>query len=92
MELDIPTNEMLTKVLTNHLERVSYLAKRIETVNIRIKNIHSDKGSGKYELKLQINLTTGVSHRVKKIGYDLRECLHEALGDIEKLMKKNYKK
>ena len=92
LSLDYPTNAMLTKVVSDHLARVNYLAKSIGNINVHIKGLHAGSGVRKFELDLKIILSTGVSKSIKKVGYALRECLDEALTDIEKIMKKDYKK
>lgn len=92
MELDFPTNALLTKVIRDHIERVNYLAKDMKTIKVHIKGVHSGGGTRKYELTLKIVLKSGVMKRVQKVGYALRECLDEALTDIERIMKKEYKR
>jgi CBS domain-containing protein len=92
LELDYTTNSLLTKVVTDHLSRINYLVSEIAGIKVRIKPLHAGSGVRKFELELKVILTTGVTHRVKKAGYALRECLDEALSDTEKIMKKNYKK
>lgn len=92
LSLDYPTNALLTKVVTDHLARVNYLAKSIGAINVRIKGLHAGSGVRKFELDLKVILSTGVSKSIKKVGYAIRECLDEALTDVEKIMKKDYKK
>jgi len=92
LALDYPTNALLTKVVNDHLNKVNYLAKSISTINVHIKGLHAGSGVRKFELVLKIMLSTGVSKSISKVGYALRECLDEALTDIEKIMKKEYKK
>jgi|GEM_PF-2742687 len=92
LELDLPTNALLTKVVKDHLSRINYLAKNIAGIKVRIKPLHAGEGVRKFELNLKIQMTTGVKHRIEKVGYALRECLDEALTDAEKIMKKEYKK
>jgi len=92
LKLEYPTNALLTKVVSDHLNRVNYLAKSIAGIDVRVKGLHAGSGVRKFEIDLKVMLTTGVTQRVKKVGYALRECLDEALTDVEKLMKKNYKR
>ncbi len=92
LELDYPTNALLTKVVQDHLNKINNLAKNLSKIKIQIKSLHAGEGIRKFELTVKIILQSGKIHRNTKVGYALRETLDEALTNIERLMKKNYKK
>lgn len=92
LKIDYDTNVILTKVVTDHLNTVNYLAKNISSIMIYIKGVHSGKGVRKFQIDLKVDLNSGVTQHVSKVGYALRECLDETLTDVEKIMKKEYKK
>jgi hypothetical protein len=92
LDIDYPTRSLLTSIITNHLNKVNYLAKNIKSINVYIKGLHAGSGVRKFELDLKVHSTTGITHGVKKVGYALREILEEAFDNVEKKMKKNYKK
>lgn len=92
LKIDYPTNALLTKVVTDHLNAVNYLARNILSITVYIKAVHAGKGVRKFEIDLKVALNTGITQRISKVSYALRECLDEALTDVEKIMKKEYKK
>ncbi len=91
MKLDYLTNTLLTNVVEDHLIRISYLAKHIHKIRVNIKPLHEGEGARKYEMVLRVELTSGIMKRIKKVGYALRECLDEALTDMEKILLKEFK-
>lgn len=91
-KLDLETDMVLTKVVSDHLNTYNYLAKNMKSIDVHIKSLHAGEGTRKFELSLKVYLTSGVMKNVTKVGYALRECLDEALTDLEKLMKKDFGK
>ncbi len=92
LKLDYPTNQLLTKVLRDHLLRVQYLATGLTEVKVYIKPVHEGGGVRKHELSVTIYQKGGGVQRVKKIGYDLRDVFDDALTDLERLIMKDYKR
>lgn len=92
LKIDYVTNQMLTKVLKDHLLRVHYLATGLTEVKVYIKPVHEGGGVRKYELNVTVYQKGGGVQRLKKIGYDLRAVFDDALNDLERIIKKNYKR
>ncbi len=92
LKLDYAMNQLLTKVLRDHLLRVNYLAVGLNKVKVYIKPVHEGAGVRKYELNLTIYQRGGGVERTQKVGYDLRAVFDDALTDIERVMIKTYKK
>ncbi len=86
-ETDYLTNSLLTSITIDFIKKLSYI--KLSSVNIHIKPIHASEGK-KFELSVKV--VARKTYRSISNGYSLPELLRKALNDIEKVIKKEYKK
>ncbi len=87
-ETDYLTNSLLTSIIIDFINKLSYI--KLSSVNVHIKPIHTSGGFKKFELSVKV--VAGKTYRAVSNGYSLPDLIRKALSDVEKIIKKEYKK
>ncbi len=53
--IDSPSKDVLKKMISNHIHRISELCKKVDNLHITLKPIHERERSEKYEVHAKLN-------------------------------------
>jgi ribosome-associated translation inhibitor RaiA len=82
-ELETTEKAAVNKVFDHHLRRLTEITKKLQTLEVHLKKVHSREKSEKYEIKAML-IDSGKKFAASTVDRDLIAALHDVLGKLER--------